>query len=87
MGGQSGVPMADDDCRHEHILVTYYHPYGEIEAELADLKSSSPQSTRPVMTLGELRCKDCGKSLTKYEVGKRIEAGGDLFDERFVFSW
>ena len=78
----------DRNCMHKNISVTYMHPHGDVAGvEISDLISLPLGETRPVMTLAEPVCKDCGARLTPRDLGDRVAEGGDLFDSRFRFVW
>jgi hypothetical protein len=74
-------------CKHEKIIVDYLHPHGDIQGvPLKGLQASDPNRTRPIMTLMNFRCADCGKSMHPRELGLRLKKGGDLYDQRFKFK-
>jgi hypothetical protein len=39
------------------------------------------------IALSDLRCMSCGKALSRHDVGRRFERGGDLYHPRFAVSF
>ena len=75
------------ECQHPNVSVTYVHPHGDIVGVvISDLRDSPPDSTRHVMTLKDVRCDDCGVSISRPEIAFRSKSGGDLHDPRFKFA-
>ncbi len=73
-------------CQHENILVTYQHPHGDIvNVAVSKLRDSRTDSTRPIMTLTNARCANCGALISRREIRTRCKPGGDLHDARFRF--
>ncbi len=73
-------------CQHENILVTYQHPHGDIvNVAVSELRDSRTDSTRPIMTLTNARCANCGALISRREIRTRCRSGGDLHDARFRF--
>jgi hypothetical protein len=80
------MTMSESKCRHKDIVVDYDHPHGLIQnVSLAELQGSPKEVTQSSMTLINPRCKNCGKALAEAELTIRIQQGGDLYDERFIF--
>jgi hypothetical protein len=83
----SGKTNVIKSCQHPQVVVDYLHPYADlIGIRVNDLQASDPTMTRPVMTLQNPRCAECGKRLTRAELRRRMRPGGDLYDPRFLWS-
>jgi hypothetical protein len=68
------------------VRVDYDHPFGLLRDVLVtDLQASDAAKTRPIMTLMNPRCADCGLPLGFDALAPRVQPGGDLYDRRF--SW
>jgi len=69
------------------VVVDLLHGHGTVPGvAVEELQASDPAATRPVLSLADPRCADCGRPLTRRELGRRIARGGDLFDRRFLWS-
>lgn len=79
--------MEDPVCTHPTVIVDYLHPHSTLRSvPVTSLQESDPARTRPSMTLEKPRCADCGDGLLPFDLMLRTRRGGDLFDERFVWS-
>ena len=79
--------MLRQPCKHEVVSTIYLSPWGDISTTLNDLKANAPKQTRPFLSVTQFTCATCHRHLTRYDLGKRIKPGGDLYDPRFWFPW
>jgi hypothetical protein len=80
--------MDHAQCHHEDIVVDYDHPHGLIRnVAIRELQASPKELTRPFMTLLNPRCGICGKDLLEADLTQRLQRDGDLYDERFIFTF